>query len=139
MTLKQRLERHRNAPACLSCHAKIDPWGIALEQFDATGGFRDEIGGLPVDASAELFNEQRLDGADGLKRFLLQHRQDQFVRALVVKLLTFALGLPVDVRRPRRDRSDHRRSPPPRRRTRYHRAADRREFAVLVPMKWHQR
>ncbi|MCA8977423.1 MAG: DUF1592 domain-containing protein, partial [Planctomycetes bacterium] len=95
LTLKQRLERHRDQPACMSCHSKIDPWGIAFEHFDAVGGWRDAIAGTPVDASAELFNGQRLDGAAGLERFLLGHRQDQFVRALVVKLATFALGRPL--------------------------------------------
>lgn len=95
MTLKQRLEDHRNKPACLSCHAKIDPWGIVFENFDAVGAFRSEVDGRPVDATAELFNKQRLDGVDGLKRFLLRHRQDQFVRALVKKLTTFALGRPL--------------------------------------------
>jgi mono/diheme cytochrome c family protein len=95
MTLKQRLEDHRNAPACMACHARIDPWGVAFEHFDAIGNWRTEIGGQPVDASARLFNQQPIDGTDGLKRFLLQHRQDQFVRALVKKLATYALGRPL--------------------------------------------
>lgn len=95
MTLKQRIENHRNAPACMSCHAKIDPWGIAFESFDAIGNFRTEIKGQPVDAVSYLFNKQKLDGVDGLKRFLLINRQDQFVRALVYKLTTFALGRPL--------------------------------------------
>ena len=95
MTLKQRIENHRKDPACISCHVKIDPWGIAFENFDAVGSWRDEIKGIPVDASSRLFNEQELDGAEGLKRFLLENRQDQFVRALVHKLTTFALGRPL--------------------------------------------
>ncbi|MGJ8725523.1 MAG: DUF1592 domain-containing protein [Roseibacillus sp.] len=95
LTLKQRIEQHRDDPACHSCHAKIDPWGIAFENFDATGSWRDEIKGAPVDASSRLFNEQELDGAEGLKRFLLENRQDQFVRALVHKLSTYALGRPL--------------------------------------------
>ncbi|MGE0143904.1 MAG: DUF1592 domain-containing protein [Planctomycetota bacterium] len=95
MTLKQRLEDHRNAPACMSCHARIDPWGIAFEHFDAIGNWRTEVDGQPVDAAARLFNQQPIDGTDGLKRFLLQHRQDQFVRALVKKLVTYALGRPL--------------------------------------------
>ena len=95
LTLKQRIENHRDAPACLSCHAKIDPWGIAFENFDAVGSFRTEINGQPVDALSLLFNKQKLDGVDGLKRFLLMNRQDQFVRALVYKLTTFALGRPL--------------------------------------------
>jgi mono/diheme cytochrome c family protein len=95
MTLKERIEDHRNDPACMSCHAKIDPWGIAFEQFDAIGQWRTEAGGRPVDARSVLFNQQVLDGLDGLKGFLLLNRQDQFVRALVQKLVTFGLGRPL--------------------------------------------
>lgn len=95
MTLKQRIEDHRNHAACMSCHAKIDPWGIAFENYDATGRWRDQIKGQPVDAASLLFNNQKLDGMDGLKRFLLEHRQDQFVRAMVHKMATYALGRPL--------------------------------------------
>ncbi len=95
MTLKERMEDHRNDPACYSCHAKIDPWGIAFENFDATGSWRNNIDGKPVDASAMLFNKQELNGIDGLKRFLLENRQDQFCRAITYKLATYALGRPI--------------------------------------------
>ncbi len=95
MTLKERMEDHRNDQACYSCHAKIDPWGIAFENFDATGSWRDRIDGKPVDASALLFNKQELNGIDGLKRFLLENRQDQFCRAITYKLATYALGRPI--------------------------------------------
>ena len=95
MTLKQRIEDHRNSPACMSCHAKIDPWGIAFEDYDAIGGFRTEVQGVAVDSASVLFNGQELDGVDGLKRFLLENRQDQFLRAITHKLLTFGLGRPL--------------------------------------------
>ena len=95
LTLKQRIENHRNHAACMSCHAKIDPWGIAFENFDAVGLWRTQIRGKPVDASSLLFNGQKLDGMDGLKRFLLNYRQDQFARALVHKMTTYALGRPL--------------------------------------------
>lgn len=95
MTLKQRIENHRKQAACVSCHSKIDPWGIAFENYDALGRWRDNVNGSPVDASSLLFNQQELRGPDGLKRFLLQNRQDQFVRAMAHKLATFALGRPL--------------------------------------------
>ncbi|MCS7465956.1 DUF1592 domain-containing protein [Stieleria sp. ICT_E10.1] len=95
MTLKERIEDHRNHAACMSCHSKIDPWGIAFENYDALGKWRDEVRGKPIDASSELFNHQTLEGMDGLKRFLLLNRQDQFVRAMVSKLATYALGRPL--------------------------------------------
>ncbi len=95
MTLKERIEDHRNDPACISCHAKIDPWGLAFENFDALGSWRTEVQGKPVDSESTLFNGQELDGMDGLKRFLIENRQDQFVRALVHKMAAFALGRPL--------------------------------------------
>jgi len=102
LTLKQRIENHRNHPACISCHAKIDPWGIAFENFDAVGKWRTQIQGKPVDATSFLFNKQKLDGMEGLKRFLLENRQDQFARAMVHKLTTYAMGRPLTFS----DRSD---------------------------------
>ena len=95
LTLKERMEDHRSDPACFSCHAKIDPWGIAFESFDAAGSWRTEIGEKAVDANSVLFNKQELHGMEGLKRFLLQNRQDQFARAMVHKLTSYALGRPL--------------------------------------------
>jgi len=95
MTLKERMEDHRNKPACASCHAKIDPWGIAFENFDAIGAWRDEINGKPVDATSKLYNKSELSGMYGLKRYLLENRQDQFARAMVHKLASYALGRPL--------------------------------------------
>lgn len=95
MTLKERIANHRNKPACISCHARIDPWGIAFENYDALGAFRTHIKNQPVDATSELFNRQTLSGIDGLKRYLLTDRQDQFARAMVHKLTAYALGRPL--------------------------------------------
>ncbi len=95
MTLKERIEDHRNDPACISCHAKIDPWGIAFEEFDAIGSWRDSLNGKPVDATSFLYNQSELAGMDGLKRYLLENRQDQFARAMVHKLASYALGRPL--------------------------------------------
>ncbi|QDT08988.1 DUF1592 domain-containing protein [Stieleria marina] len=95
LSLKEQIEDHRNHAACMSCHAKIDPWGIAFENYDALGQWRDRVNGKPVDAASLLFNNQELDGVDGLKRFLLKNRQDQFVRAMVHKIATYALGRPM--------------------------------------------
>jgi len=95
LTLKQRLENHRSQPACYSCHARIDPWGIAFEEFDAVGARRSQVQGQPVDAVAELYNRRVLAGAEGLKRYLLEERQDQFVTSIVSKVSAFALGRPL--------------------------------------------
>jgi hypothetical protein len=95
MTPKERMADHRNQAACRSCHAKIDPWGLSLENFDAIGRFRTTINDQPVDASAVLPNNQLLDGAAGLRNYLMADRQDQFANAMVHKLSTYALGRPM--------------------------------------------
>ncbi len=95
MTLKERIADHRNKLACASCHSRIDPWGIAFENYDALGVFRTHIKNKPVDATSELFNRQTLAGMDGLKRYLLTDRQDQFAQAMVSKLMAYALGRPL--------------------------------------------
>ena len=95
MTPKERMADHRNQPACHSCHAKIDPWGISLENFDAIGRYRTTINDQPVDATAVLYNHKELQGAEGLKNYLMADRQDQFAKAMVHKMSTYALGRPM--------------------------------------------
>lgn len=95
MTPKERMADHRNNAACRSCHAKIDPWGISLENFDAIGRFRTTINNKPVDATAVLYNNKALEGVAGLKSYLMADRQDQFTKAMVHKLSTYALGRPM--------------------------------------------
>ena len=92
LTLKERIENHRDHAACLSCHQKIDPWGIAFENYDAMGRWRDHIDGEIVDATSVLPNKASLNGMKGLKEHLIQDRQEQFVRATVEKMTSFALG-----------------------------------------------
>lgn len=96
LTLKERIEDHRNHAACLACHQKIDPWGIAFENYDAFGRWRNQIDGKAVDATSILPDEARLDGMTGLKKYLVQNRREQFVRATVEKLASFALGRQLD-------------------------------------------
>ena len=95
MTPKERMADHRNQPACHSCHAKIDPWGISLENFDAIGRYRTTINDQPVDATAVLYNHKELQGVEGLKNYLMADRQDQFAKAMVHKMSTYALGRPM--------------------------------------------
>ena len=66
-----------------------------MENYDAIGSFRTQTNNKSVDATATLFNKQPLAGMDGLKRYLLADRQDQFARAMVHKLTSFALGRPL--------------------------------------------
>ena len=91
-SLREALERHRANPACAACHASLDPLGFALENFDAVGAFRtEEEAGVPVDPSGALPDGTLIDGPDGLRRVLLNRRQE-FVETLAGKLLTYALG-----------------------------------------------
>ena len=92
MTLKERIEDHRNQAACLSCHQKIDPWGIVFENYDALGSWRDQIDEKVIDATSVLPGAVSLDGISGLKKYLVQDRAEQFVAATVEKMASFALG-----------------------------------------------
>ena len=89
-SLRQRLEQHRSRAECSGCHAKMDPLGFALENFDATGAFRDHDGKFEIDASGELANGTKFNGARELKQVLKTNKN--FVRSLTRKMMTYALG-----------------------------------------------
>jgi hypothetical protein len=90
-TLRERLEQHREDPACANCHAKMDPIGFALENYNAIGAFRTKEGELKIDTTAELPDGTAFDGIADLKQ-ILKDRKQQFVRCLTEKMLTYALG-----------------------------------------------
>ena len=91
-TVRERLERHRQAPACATCHASIDPPGFALEQFDGLGVWRiaDEFGN-PIDATATMPDGRTVAGMAGLRALLLE-RPERFAGTVTEKLLSYALG-----------------------------------------------
>jgi hypothetical protein len=91
-TLREELAAHRRNESCAACHAKIDPLGFGLENFDAIGRYRDKEAGKPVDASGELPGGIRFNGAAELREYLLKNRKDEFVRNVTRRLLAFALG-----------------------------------------------
>ena len=90
-SLRQQMEAHRKNPACASCHAKMDPLGFGLENFDAVGAWRDVDGKFPVDASGSLPGNRLFHGPVELKK-LLKNDRDAFVRGMTDKLLTYAIG-----------------------------------------------
>jgi len=90
-TVRQMLEVHRRNPECANCHAKIDPLGFSLENFDAIGRWRDMDGGAPVDASGVLPTGQAFSGPVELKKILLG-RRDDFVRTMGENMLIYAMG-----------------------------------------------
>jgi hypothetical protein len=90
-SLRERLEQHRKDPVCAACHRIMDPIGLALENFDLTGKWRERDGGEPIDASAQMVDGTALDGPASLRAALLS-RSDAFLFAFTGKLLTYALG-----------------------------------------------
>jgi hypothetical protein len=93
-SLRVRLEQHRSSADCAGCHAKMDPLGFALENFDAVGRWRDQDGKFPIDASGELANGKNFNGARELKALLKSDKR--FVRCLAEKMMIYALGRGLD-------------------------------------------
>jgi len=91
LTVRERMEEHRKNPQCTSCHRVIDPLGLALENFDATGKWRIKDSGMPVDPSGTLYDGTPMSGAAGLRAALLKH-QDVFLLSFTENLMTYALG-----------------------------------------------
>jgi hypothetical protein len=91
LTVREMLEVHRNNPVCASCHARMDPLGFSLENFDAIGQWRTTEAGAPINASGVLQDGSTVDGPAALGRALVA-RQELFVRAVTDKLLTYAIG-----------------------------------------------
>ena len=113
VSVRARLEQHRQNPVCATCHAPMDPLGFALENFDANGAWRTVeqstaptqggVGGarltmegaVPLDVSAVLPNGTEFDGPVGL-RATLASQPEQFATTVTERLLTFALGRSLD-------------------------------------------
>ena len=91
LTMRQRMEKHRENPVCASCHKVMDPIGLALENFDAIGRWRDLDGESPIDASGVLTDGTKVNGAVDLRQALLQ-RPEVLVGTMSEKLMTYALG-----------------------------------------------
>ena len=90
-TLRQQMEQHRADPACAGCHAKLDPLGFGLENFDAIGGYRWQDNKINIDASGVLPDGSKFNGPAELRQVLLE-KSDLFRKCLAEKLLTYALG-----------------------------------------------
>jgi hypothetical protein len=96
-TVRERIEQHRSKPACMGCHAVMDPLGFALENFDTIGQFRTRDAGARIDPSGVLPDGTSIKGPEDLRRALTA-RPDQFVQALTENLFTYALGRSTDYR-----------------------------------------
>jgi hypothetical protein len=95
VSLREQLEKHRSNPTCASCHARMDPLGVALEHFDAIGRWREKDGKLAIDASATLADGKAIKGHDGLAS-ILKADHKAFAECLAEKMLIYALGRGLD-------------------------------------------
>jgi hypothetical protein len=98
LTERALIERHSGDPKCAGCHARIDPFGFALERYDAIGRLRaKDAAGLAIDTRTRTADGTELDGLDGLRNYLLTIRREAFERQFCRKLLGFALGRSVQL------------------------------------------
>jgi hypothetical protein len=91
LTLRDAMTQHRAAPACAGCHARMDPIGFAMENFDAVGRWRDRDGQQPIDATGVFPEGTKFEGIAGLKQELLR-QPGQFVGTVAERLLMYATG-----------------------------------------------
>lgn len=103
MTLKEKIEHHRSLSACSGCHEKIDPWGVVLENFDATGRWRDTVKvneaspPRPIDASSVLPDGTEIADFGAIANYLREDKQDQLMSSLVHHMMNYALGRELDI------------------------------------------
>jgi Protein of unknown function (DUF1592)/Protein of unknown function (DUF1588)/Protein of unknown function (DUF1587)/Protein of unknown function (DUF1595)/Protein of unknown function (DUF1585)/Ca-dependent carbohydrate-binding module xylan-binding/Planctomycete cytochrome C len=95
-SLRQQMEKHRDDPECSSCHALMDPIGFGLENYDATGAWRDRENGRTISAAGTLVTGQSFTTAEQLRDTIARDHRAEFHRALASKLLTYALGRGLD-------------------------------------------
>jgi len=96
LTMREQMEVHRTNPTCAACHARMDPIGFALENYDAVGQWRANEAGTTIDARGRLPDGTEFEGPAGLRQLLLTRYRDDFVRTATEKLLTYALGRGVE-------------------------------------------
>ncbi len=90
-SLRDRMELHRNSPACSGCHQRMDPLGFALENFDALGKWRTVADGEKVNALASLPDGTTFEGIQGLRNLVTKHKDD-YIRTITEKLLAYGMG-----------------------------------------------
>jgi mono/diheme cytochrome c family protein len=88
LTLRERLERHRNQPGCAQCHTKVDPWGVPFEEFDAAGLFKT----AKVDARSTLPDKTEVADFAALRKYLADDRADQVAFSVLKHLAIYATG-----------------------------------------------
>ena len=92
LPLREILKIHAEQKLCASCHARMDPIGLALENYNAIGVWRDDDKGQPIDTSGQLMTGEKFSNARQLSEILASARKEDFHRALAEKLMTYAVG-----------------------------------------------
>lgn len=95
LSVREMLEMHRKNPTCASCHARMDPLGFSLENFDGIGQWRTQDAGAVIDASGVLLDGTKVDGPAALRQALVAQKE-QFVKAATTKLVAYALGREIE-------------------------------------------
>jgi hypothetical protein len=96
LSLRAQMEQHRSNAVCAACHARMDPIGFALENYDGVGKWRDEDAGIRIDATGRLPDGTEFSGPAGLTQLMVTKYREDFVRTVTEKLMTYALGRGVD-------------------------------------------
>jgi mono/diheme cytochrome c family protein len=91
-SLRERLEKHRNSPVCASCHARMDPLGFGLENFDGIGSWREKDEGYKIDPTGKLVTGESFAGPNELNHILAKDKQEEFLHCMAEKMLIYALG-----------------------------------------------
>lgn len=92
LSIRQKLERHRQSPSCNACHSEMDPLGLSLEKFDWFGRYRERYERGRIDDSGSLPTGETFAGLNGLKQVILNKRSEDLVRQVSQKMLSYALG-----------------------------------------------
>ncbi|MBI1348970.1 DUF1592 domain-containing protein [bacterium] len=92
LSMRELMVKHREDPLCASCHARMDPLGLALEEFDALGRWRNEDQGQPIETAGQLITGEKFGNVRELSRVIANERRQDFYTCLTEKLLTYALG-----------------------------------------------
>ena len=92
MSLRESLALHREDPLCRSCHNRMDPLGLAFENFNAMGIWRDAELNQPIETDGKLITGETFDSIQEMKRILANERINDFYYCFSEKLLTYALG-----------------------------------------------
>jgi hypothetical protein len=95
-TLRETLELHRSQASCASCHSRMDPLGLSMENFNALGMFREKERDQPINGAGKLITGEPFNDVRELKRVLVKDRRTDYYRCLSEKMLTYALGRGLD-------------------------------------------